>query len=307
MLGPLLFFVLAFATLAALGWSGFMLLRSGRDPLDDRLAELRALGPVRAGGVEVVKGRGFAGQFVNAINTIPGGRDWVKVSQKRLRQSGYRSDEALANYSAMAVCFFGLCMGAMLYLQRGNDGTSMFTALIAAAILGYMLPQFVLGKLATRYRQRLQNALPDTIDLLGIVLGTGLALDQAMSRVSDELQHIYPELANEFYIVTMQVRAGQERAKAFQQMVRRTGVEDVRSLSAMIVQSERFGTSLSQALAVYAAEMRKKRQLRAEEAVAKAGTKMLFPIVLFILPVLFVITLVPAVIKTMQDMQLLGR
>ena len=105
----------------------------------------------------------------------------------------------------------------------------------------------------------------------------------------------------------MQVRAGQERGKAFQAMVRRTGVEDIRALSAMIIQSERFGTSLSQALSVYAKEMRKKRQLRAEEAVAKAGTKMLFPIVLFILPVLFVITLVPAVIKTLQDMQLLGR
>jgi tight adherence protein C len=104
----------------------------------------------------------------------------------------------------------------------------------------------------------------------------------------------------------MQVRAGQERSQAVNSMVKRTGVEDIRSLSAMIIQSERFGTSLSQALGVYAAEMRKKRQLRAEEAVAKAGTKMIFPIVLFILPALFVITLGPAVIKTIHDMQALG-
>jgi len=307
MLGALLFFIFAFVTIATLLWAGAQLLQPGDDPLAERLVELRSAGTIGAPGSEAITGRGFAGRFVIAINAIPGGADWVKGSQKRLRQAGYRSEAALGNYCVMAVCFFVLCVGGMLFVQRNGDGSNMFGAMIAAAIIGFMIPQFVLSKLATRYRKRLQDALPDTIDLLGIVLGTGLALDQAMTRVSDELQHIYPELANEFYTVTMQVRAGQERGKAFNAMVRRTGVEDVRALSAMIIQSERFGTSLSQALSVYAKEMRKKRQLRAEEAVAKAGTKMLFPIVLFILPVLFVITLVPAVIKTMQDMQLLGR
>ena len=307
MLGALLFFIFAFVTIATLLWAGAQLLQPSDDPLAERLVELRSAGTIGAPGSEAITGRGFAGRFVNAINAIRGGADWVKGSQKRLRQAGYRSEAALGNYCVMAVCFFVLCVGGMLFVQRNGDGSNMFGAMIAAAIIGFMIPQFVLSKLATRYRKRLQDALPDTIDLLGIVLGTGLALDQAMTRVSDELQHIYPELANEFYTVTMQVRAGQERGKAFNAMVRRTGVEDVRALSAMIIQSERFGTSLSQALSVYAKEMRKKRQLRAEEAVAKAGTKMLFPIVLFILPVLFVITLVPAVIKTMQDMQLLGR
>ena len=307
MLGALLFFVLAFATIVTLVWTGVQLLQPSDDPMGDRLVELRNAGMVGAAGGERIRGRGFTGKFVNAINGIPGGEDWVKGSHKRLRQAGYRSEEALGNYVVLAVCFFLFCALGMLFLQRNNDGASMFGGMIGALIIGFMLPQIILGRLSKRYRKRLQDALPDTIDLLGIVLGTGLALDQAMSRVSDELQHIYPELANEFYTVTMQVRAGQERGKAFNAMVRRTGVEDIRSLSSMIVQSERFGTSLSQALSVYAAEMRKKRQLRAEEMVAKAGTKMLFPIVLFILPVLFVITLVPAVIKTMQDMKLLGR
>ena len=108
-----------------------------------------------------------------------------------------------------------------------------------------------------RYRRKLQDALPDTVDLLGVVLGTGLALDQAMLRVSEEMQFIYPELAAEFATVVMQVKAGQERAKAFQQLIRRTGIEDIKALSAMIVQSERFGTSLSQALNVYADSLRR--------------------------------------------------
>ena len=150
-------------------------------------------------------------------------------------------------------------------------------------MLGWLIPQQVLHRMVKRYRTRLQDALPDTVDLLGIVLGTGLGLDQAMLRVSDEMQYIYPGLANEFSIVVMQVKAGQERSKAFEQLVKRTGIEDIKSLAGMIVQSERFGTSLSQALKVYADSLRERRKLRAEAAVAKAGIKMLFPIVLFIL------------------------
>jgi tight adherence protein C len=169
-----------------------------------------------------------------------------------------------------------------------------------------LLPKQILHRLVKRYRNKLQEALPDTVDLLGIVLGTGLALDQAMTRVSEEMQHIYPELANEFYILVMQVRAGQERTVAFQQLVKRTGIEDLKSLAAMIIQSERFGTSLAQALKVYADALRTRRRLRAEAAVGKAGIKMLFPIVIFILPVLFVITLVPGLISVLHDMQLLG-
>ena len=117
-------------------------------------------------------------------------------------------------------------------------------------------------------------------------------LPLGLSRVSEEMQYIYPDLAAEFGTVVMQVRAGQERTVAFNQFVKRTGIEDIKSLAAMIVQSEKFGTSLAQALKVYAEALRTRRKLRAEAAVGKAGIKMLFPIVLFILPVLFVVTLI---------------
>jgi tight adherence protein C len=175
--------------------------------------------------------------------------------------------------------------------------------MVAALLLGWLLPQQVLHRLVRRYRRKLQEALPDTVDLLGIVLGTGLALDQSMLRVSEEMEFIYPELAAEFSTVVMQVKAGQERTKAFQQLVRRTGIEDIKSLSAMIIQSERFGTSLSQALKIYADSLRTRRRLRAEATVGKAGIKMLFPIVLFILPALFVITLVPGLLSVMHNLK----
>src|SRR5258708_39196628 len=167
--------------------------------------------------------------------------------------------------------------GGMLYLLRNNDWAPRFGGMIAALLLGYLLPQQVLHWLVRRYRRKLQEALPDTVDLLGIVLGTGLALDQAILRVCEEMEFIYPELASEFYTLVMQVKAGQERAKAFQQLVRRTGIEDIKSLSTMIIQSERFGTSLSQALKVYAHDLRMRRRLPSDAAVATAVMTMWFP------------------------------
>ena len=175
--------------------------------------------------------------------------------------------------------------------------------LAPAFLLGWLLPKQILYRLMKRYKNKLQAALPDTVDLLGIVLGTGLALDQAMSRVCEEMQFIYPELSAEFYTVVMQVKAGQDRSKAFQQLVKRTGIEDIKSLAAMIIQSERFGTSLSQALKVYADALRMRRRLRGEKAVGEAGIKMVLATVVFILPVVFIITLVPAMITMLNNLR----
>jgi tight adherence protein C len=205
-------------------------------------------------------------------------------TEKLLAQAGIRRKSALALYCIFTLLFaFALCAG-IVYLQRDNTNGpgSLLGGLVAALLLGFILPKQILYRLVKSYRAKLQEALPDTVDLLGIVLGTGLGLDQAMMRVSEEMQYIYPELANEFATVVMQVRAGQERGKSFNQFVRRTGIEDIKSLAAMIIQSEKFGTSLAQALKVYADALRTRRRLRAEAAVGKAGIKMLFPIVVLL-------------------------
>jgi tight adherence protein C len=303
-----IFFVLAFLTVAALLWSGLMLLRSDENPLRDRLEELQLQAMVnparpsrrRAGG-------GIANFFLYLISLVPGGDDWLRRSERELNQAGIRRREALAIYALGHLLFFAGALAAMAWVQRHNTGVTYLTGMVAGAILGWLLPQQFLHYLVRRYRRKLQEALPDMVDMLGVVLGTGLALDQAMLRVAEEMQFIYPELSNEFLTVVMQVKAGQERSKAFQQLVRRTGVEDIKSLAAMIVQSERFGTSLAQALKVYSDALRTRRRLRAEAMVGRAGIKMLFPIVLFILPVLFVITLVPGLLSVLDNLQFLGR
>lgn len=302
---PVLFFVFAFVTIAALGWSGYQLFANQEDPLGDRLDELQshAMAAAASRAPRRKGGGGFLNSFLYLASLVPGGDEWLRGTEKELAQAGIRKKQALALYALGQTMFMIACLGTMLYFQRNNDMAPRFGAMIAAFILGWLLPPQILHRLVRRYRQKLQDALPDTVDLLGIVLGTGLALDQAMSRVSEEMDHIYPELAAEFYTVVMQVKAGQERSVAFQQLVRRTGIEDIKSLSAMIVQSERFGTSLSQALKVYSDSLRTRRRLRAEAAVGKAGIKMLFPIVLFILPVLFVVTLVPPMLSLLHDLK----
>jgi tight adherence protein C len=303
-----LFFLMTFATLATLIWAGIQLFQVEENPLADRLQELQSNAMVSTvGRASRRTGRGgFSNWVLYLVSIAPGGEDWLRETEKELNQAGLRNRQAAAAYVLFNFVFMGTLIAGAVWLQRDKPAVQILIGLVAPMILGVLLPKQVLHRLVKRYRNKLQEALPDTVDLLGIVLGTGLALDQAMTRVTEEMQHIYPELAGEFSTLVMQVRAGQERTVAFQQLVRRTGIEDLKSLAAMIVQSERFGTSLAQALKVYADALRTRRRLRAEAAVGKAGIKMLFPIVIFILPVLFVITLVPGLISVLHDMELLG-
>jgi tight adherence protein C len=304
----ILVFIVAFATIVGLVWTTTMLFQEQEDAVGDRLAELQNNALVAAPRATQRRkaGDGFLNRFVFFISMIPGADGWIHENEKKLARAGVRSQAAISVFVVSCFVAMVILMGGMAWLQRGNTPVQMMGGMAAAFIIGFMGPSMVVGRMEKRYRRKLQEALPDTVDLLGIVLGTGLALDQAMVRVSDEMQYIYPELSSEFYTVVMQVRAGQDRAKCFQQLVRRTGIEDIKSLAAMIIQSERFGTSLAQALKVYADALRTRRTLRAEAAVGKAGIKMLFPIVIFILPALFVITLAPGVLSALHDLKMLG-
>lgn len=305
MLIAALFFVLAFATVAALLWSSYELFNEEENPLDARLLELQSVtGGATAGvtaGPRRRAGGGFVNGFLNIVSAL-GGDDWLRETERHLHAAGVRRREVVAIYLVGNVLFLVGMLALFLWLSWDKDFTSKIVSLVAGFILGWLLPKQILYRLVKRYKARLEEALPDTVDLLGIVLGTGLALDQAMLRVSEEMQHIYPELASEFYTVVMQVKAGQERTKAFAQLVRRTGIEDIKSLSAMIVQSERFGTSLSKTLNVYAEALRTRRRLRAEAAVGKAAIKMTLAIVVFIFPALFVVTIVPALFEGFKNL-----
>ena len=301
----ILFFLAMFASLAAMGWAGYQLLQPQENPLDDRLDELMA--NRKEGGSREAKrklGGGFLNSFLYFVSLIPGVDSVLEESEQLLRQAGFRKREGLALFAMFNLAFLiFLMIGSWIVQEEGKPILTKVLGLAPAFLLGWLLPKQVLYRLMKRYRAKLQEALPDTVDLLGIVLGTGLALDQAITRVCEEMQFIYPELSAEFFTVVMQVKAGQDRSKAFQQLVRRTGIEDIKSLAAMIIQSERFGTSLSQALKVYADALRMRRRLRGEKAVGEAGIKMVLATVVFILPVVFIITLVPAMLTMLQNLR----
>jgi tight adherence protein C len=301
MLTALIFGVFAFATIAALLATAVYLLDTQESPLTERLEELRLHAMTGATRTERrLSGGGFWGQIAFLISRFPGGEDWLSDAEKDLAAAGVRRRNAAVAYVFFSIAAVTASLSTVIYFSRNLDWTSILSFSLGGFMVGYYLPKRVLRGMVNRYRQRLTEALPDMVDLLSIVLGTGLSLDQSFIRVSEELQHIYPELAEELYLLTVQMQAGQERSEAFRQLVKRTGVDDIKSLAAMIIQSERFGTSLSQALIVYSESLRTRRRLRAEASIGKAGVKMLFATIILIFPVFFVITLVPAILTAVR-------
>ena len=234
------------------------------------------------------------------------GKGWFRQKELELMRAGFRGPAVVKTYGILSLVFTaGLFVTALITLQDEDLGMRLL-GMAAALVFGYFIPEQILVYLRNRHRLSLMIALPDTTDMLSIVLGAGLSLDQAIARVGEEIRFVYPELADEFYWMTLEVQAGQERSIAFQHMAQRTGLLDIRSLASMIVQAERFGTGLSQALRIYADSLRTKRRLEIEAAINKAAVKMVFPIVLFVLPVLLVVViLAPGIISILRDLQLL--
>jgi tight adherence protein C len=176
----------------------------------------------------------------------------------------------------------------------------VWPGMIVLALLGYVIPGFLLDFRISARQKIIRNGLPDALDLLIVCLESGSAMDQAIMKVSDELALPYPALAEELKMIITETRAGKPRIEAFRNFAERTGVDDVRALVAMLVQTDRFGTSVSQALRTHAETSRTKRRQRAEERAAKIGVKLVFPLVFLLFPAFFVVTIGPAVIRFMR-------
>lgn len=213
----------------------------------------------------------------------------------RLTQAGFRREEALTTFFGIRVMFalalFGLFSTSIL-LTRPN----MMVALGGLGV-GYVLPGMVLARMAKRRAHRIRLSLADALDLLVVSVEAGLGLDQALSRVGAELAFAYPELSSELKLINLELRAGKPRAEALRNLADRTGVDDLSSLVTMLIQTDKFGTSVAQSLRVYSETLRTKRRQRAEEAAAKTGVKMVFPLVFCIFPAIWVVTIGPAAIK----------
>ena len=195
---------------------------------------------------------------------------------------------------ALPVVVFALIMA----YSRATMGLP-FAAL--GAMIAYFLPTFWLGRAIEKRRREIRNGLPDAIDLLIVCVESGSGLDQAISKVAEEIALPYPALAWEMDLICAETRAGRTRLDAFRNFAERTKVDDVRSLVAMLVQTDRFGTSVGQALRTHAEVSRTKRRQRCEEKAAKLGVKLLFPLVFCLFPAFYVVVLGPSIVRILRD------
>jgi tight adherence protein C len=221
-------------------------------------------------------------------------------TQLLMIRAGYRSAEALMAMRGVKV-IFPIAALATVYFT-GAYRYNAFMVPVVAFALGFLLPDMWLTWRVSSRQHKLRKALPDALDLLVICVEAGLGLDQALMKVSQDMRISHPELSEELQLVNMEMRIGKTRIDALRELARRTGLDDIKALVAMLIQTERFGTSIAQSLRVYSDDMRLKRRQRAEEMSAKTSVKMVPPLVFFIFPALMVIILGPAIITLMRQL-----
>lgn len=227
---------------------------------------------------------------------VQSGRKDSSAVRQFLTQAGYPDESAVSVYWASRVILAaGLpAAGIVLLPMLGASATQVMLGIFWFMALGWVGPTFyVRGRLKARQKE-VQLALPDMLDMLVCCVEAGLGLNQALVRVSDEIDHVSPIMSEQLAMINLEMRAGTPRDEALKNFAERTGLVDIRSLVSMLVQTDRFGTSVATALRVHSETMRTKRRQRAEEAAAKTTIKLVFPLVLFVFPAMFVVVLGPS-------------
>jgi tight adherence protein C len=294
MLLPLLAFL--FASLVIAGVAMVLSSRSTAT-IERRLGEIAAFGHAEVKPDDAEYTKAVVDVLKRVGNVAPRSASEMGKLQKRLVAAGYRANEAVIVFfgirAACALFAFAVMMSPIV--PRPN-----LPMALAACALGYLLPGMALGRMAKKRQHRIRLGLPDALDLLVVSVEAGLGLDQAIQRVGQELDFAHPDLSEELALINLELRAGKARTEALRNLAERTGVDDVASLVAMLVQTDKFGTSVAQSLRVHSETVRTKRRQRAEEAAAKTGVKMVFPLVFCIFPAIWVVTIGPAAIKFVQ-------
>ena len=233
---------------------------------------------------------------------VASGRKDLFETRQNLVRAGYRSQDAVPIYYSLRV--LSLVVGAIVIvsLVPSLRGSNLIIWVLAGGAVFWMLPAGFLRRKIRLRQKEIQIALPDALDMLVICVEAGLGLNQSLVRVSEEVETMSPVLSEELQIVNLEMRAGTPREDALRNLGERTDVPDLRSLATMLIQTDRFGTSIAQALRVHSDTLRTKRRQRAEEAAAKTTIKMVPPLVFFIFPAIFVVVLGPAMLHLMNEL-----
>ena len=239
----------------------------------------------------------MAERVADPINRIvPISASEAQKLQKQLLQAGYRSPDAATAFRAVQiVLLIGLptLVSVTCFLLDRPLNNFIIWGLFGAAV-GFYLPKYVLLKRTQARKLRITWGLADAMDLMVVAVEAGLGLNAALNRVGEELKELHPDMHYEIDIVNLEIRVGRSREEALRNLAERTGVDDIRSFVALLIQADRFGSSIAKAVRVFADSLRTKRRQRAEQAAAKASLKLLFPLTCFLFPVIILIVLAPS-------------
>jgi tight adherence protein C len=243
--------------------------------------------------------------LVNWIGTVvPASPKDLPLLKRRLVRAGFRDPEAARIFtgvkavSALILGLAGLAIAVRYYLALEN---ALFL-IIGMAFAGYLLPMRYLMFRIKRRKRAMERGLPSALDLMVVCIESGLGLDQTTLQVAQELRSAYPEICEEFAVLNLEMRAGKRRAEAMHNLAERAGIEDLKKLVAVLIQTDRFGTSISQTLRRHSEYMRTMARQRAEEKAAKLAVKLVFPIFFCVLPSLFVVTVGPVLTRLVRDL-----
>jgi tight adherence protein C len=219
--------------------------------------------------------------------------------QKQLLQAGYRSPEAATAFRAIQITLLvaipSFVVTACILLNRGATDVAIFG--MVGAAFGFYLPRYVLRKRILGRQQRITWGLADAMDLMVVAVEAGLGLNAALNRVAEELKDLHADMHGELELVNLEIRVGRSREEALRNLAERTGVEDIRSFVALLIQADRYGSSIAKAVRIFAESLRTKRRQRAEQMAQKAALKLLFPLTCFLFPVIILVVLGPALLN----------
>jgi tight adherence protein C len=244
-------------------------------------------------------GLSIGGVIEHFENVLPKSQAEVSIVLQRLQHAGFRDESAVKIFYGSKVLV--PLLFCILVLVTGLGDMGGFMVYLIAAALGFLAPDFWLGRRIKKRQSKIRRGLPDVLDLLVICIEAGLSLDHATARTAVELKTAQPEVCDELNIVVLEQRAGRPRGDAWKHMAERTDVDCVRNLVTMLVQAEQFGTSVAKTLRIHSDTLRTQRVQAVEEAAAKTTIKLLFPLVFFIFPSLFVVVLGPALLSIMDS------
>lgn len=251
------------------------------------------------------QGTDLAERLASPLNRLlPVSAAEAQKLQKKLMQAGFRSQGAPSVYRAVQLAtmagFPALVALICAALARPLSGAIFW--ILASFCIGFFLPRYALGRMVRSRQQLVRWGLADALDLMVVSIEAGLGLNAAMMKVSSELKEVHPDISDEFELANLEIRVGRERDEALRNLAERTGVDDLRSLVAMLIQTDRFGTSIAKAIRAFSDSLRTKRRQRAEQAAQKAAVKLLFPLACFLFPTLFIAILGPAALQLMDTL-----